>query len=66
MGYAVLPFKASDLLHVGGGPTEQDQPGPLMALAVKPAGSVSATVTAPEVATGPRLLTIMKYVPGWP
>jgi hypothetical protein len=66
MGDALLPFKTSDLVQLGVALTVQDQPGPLIALAVKPAGKVSTTVTAPEEATVPRLFTIMKYVPGWP
>jgi hypothetical protein len=37
----------------------QDQPVPLTAVAVKPLGSVSVTVTVPDVGPLPLLVTVM-------
>ena len=39
----------------------QDQPEPLNAVAVKPEGNVSVTVTVPLVAEPPLLVTTMEY-----
>jgi hypothetical protein len=40
-------------------PNEQLQPVPLTAVAVMPVGTVSVTVTVPEVGSAPMLLTAM-------
>src|SRR5215471_13293733 len=45
-------------MHVVVAPTVQFQPLPLAAVAVNPAGSVSLTVTVPELASVPGLLTV--------
>ena len=45
----------------------QLQPVPAIAVAVKPTGSVSVTVTRPEVDPAPALVTVSEYVaPTWP
>src|SRR5207249_413059 len=40
----------------------QDQPVPAIAVAVRPAGTVSVTVTAPLLAPSPLLCTVILYV----
>src|SRR5262249_9775459 len=45
----------------------QHHPLPLIAVAVRPAGRVSTTVTVPDVAPGPLFVTVIVYVaPVWP
>ena len=43
-------------------PSEHVQPRPLIAVAVRPAGSVSVSVTVPLEATFPALVTVNVYV----
>src|SRR5439155_269500 len=58
-GYLVPPARASDRVQVSGAKV-QDQPDPVIAVAVKPVGSVSATVTrAVVLETVPLLLTVI-------
>src|SRR6185295_14300996 len=45
----------------------QLQPMPVAAVGVRPAGTVSLTVTVPDVAPAPELVTVIAYVaPVWP
>jgi hypothetical protein len=58
---------AVELVHVTVAPADvQAQPAPLPASNVNPVGSVSVTVTVPDVATLPELLTAIVYVPVLP
>ena len=57
-GYAELGFNASLRVQVRV-PRLQDQPVPEIAVAVRPVGRVSITVTVPELAVGPTLDTVM-------
>ena len=56
----MLNARASDLVHVEVAPTVQVQPVPLIAVAVRPVGSVSETVTVPEVAAVPTFVTVIE------
>ena len=56
----------SDLLHVSVARVHV-QPVPAMAVAVRPAGRVSASVTAPGAEPAPMFETVIVYVaPTWP
>jgi hypothetical protein len=65
IGFPVAPAAiAVALVHVTVCPAALHvQPVPVAALNVKPAGNVSVTVTVPDVATFPELLTEIEYVP---
>jgi hypothetical protein len=61
---AALAAMTVVLVHVAPAPEPvHDQPVPLAALKVKPAGSVSVTLIVPDVAAVPVLLTAIVYVP---
>jgi hypothetical protein len=54
-----LGASASEREQLGVAPSEQAQPAPLIAVAVNLAGSKSVTVTVPELAMVPTLLTVI-------
>jgi hypothetical protein len=65
-GYDALAANAVDVVHVRVA-SVQVQPEPLIAVAVKPAGNASTTVTVPAVGALPTLETVNVYVaPTWP
>src|SRR5204862_329186 len=60
-GYEELPARTSERVHGPAG-WVQVQPVPDMAVATRPEGSVSETVTAPAVGAAAPLLTAIEYV----
>ena len=60
-GYETPPLKASARVHVSD-ERVQAHPVPDIAVAVRPPGNASVTVTVPVVAVEPLLVTVIVYV----